>query len=169
MALGCEWLLNGDVKFLAAAAKRDVNGLPFSCRPNTPAPKSFGFPRGSRLTSEADLEAVRRTGKRMQTERLEARASASLLLHPRVGVVVPKFRRNIVDRNRTKRRLRELARTRILQVAGRIGVLLRAITEAYGANFKKLPVGVRTVAPRDSGLASTWNKTQNVVTERRGS
>ena len=49
----------------------------------------------------------------MQTERLEARASASLLLHPRVGVVVPKYRRDIVDRNRTKRQLRELVRTRI--------------------------------------------------------
>ena len=25
MALGCGWLLNGDVKFLAAAARRDAN------------------------------------------------------------------------------------------------------------------------------------------------
>ena len=138
MALGCEWLLNGDAKFLAAAAKRDVNGLPFSCRRNTPAPKSLGFPRNSRLTSEADLEAVRRTGKRMQTERLEARASASLLLHPRVGIVVPKHRRKIIERNRVKRRLRELIRIRLLPELGDIDLLIRAKPEAYGSSFEQL-------------------------------
>jgi ribonuclease P protein component len=154
MGLGCGWLLNGDVKFLAAAAKRDANGLPSSCRLNTPARKPFGFPRSSRLTREADLESVRRTGKRMQTERLEARASASLLPHPRVGVVVPKFRRNIVDRNRTKRQLRELARTRILPLAGRIDVLLRAKPEAYGATFDQLTVEVDAIAWWAAGIAS---------------
>jgi ribonuclease P protein component len=81
----------------------------------------------------------------MQTERLEARASASLLLHPRVGVVVPKYRRNIVDRNRTKRQLRELARTRILPVTGRIDVLLRAKPEAYDASFHQLAVEVDAI------------------------
>ena len=82
----------------------------------------------------------------MQTERLEARASASLLLHPRVGVVVPKYRRNIVDRNRTKRQLRELARTRILPIAGSIDVLLRAKPEAYSATFDQLAMDVDAIA-----------------------
>jgi ribonuclease P protein component len=82
----------------------------------------------------------------MQTERLEARASASLLLHPRVGVVVPKYRRNIVDRNRAKRRLRELARTRILPIAGSIDVLLRAKPEAYDATFDQLAKEVDAIA-----------------------
>ena len=154
MASGCGWLLNGDAKFLAAAVKRDANGSPSSCRLNTLARKSFGFPRSFRLTREADLESVRRTGKRMQTERLEARASASLLLHPRVGVVVPKYRRNIVDRNRTKRQLRELARTRILPIAGRIDVLLRAKPEAYGASFDQLTVEVDAIARWAAGIAS---------------
>jgi len=89
----------------------------------------------------------------MQTERLEARASASLLLHPRVGVVVPKYRRNIVNRNRTKRQLRELARTRILPVAGRVDVLLRAKPEAYGASFDQLTVEVDAIARWVSGVA----------------
>jgi ribonuclease P protein component len=90
----------------------------------------------------------------MQTERLEARASTSLSLHPRVGVVVPKYRRNIVDRNRTKRRLRELARTRLLPVAGRIDVLLRAKPEAYGASFDQLTVEVDAIARWAAGIAS---------------
>ena len=89
----------------------------------------------------------------MQTERLEARASASLLLHPRVGVVVPKYRRNIVDRNRTKRRLRELARMKILPIAQRIDVLLRAKPEAYGASFDQLAMEVDAIAKWAVGVA----------------
>jgi len=90
----------------------------------------------------------------MQTEHLEARASASLLLHPRVGVVVPKYRRNIVDRNRTKRQLRELARTRILPIVESIDVLLRAKPEAYGVSFDQLAVEVDAIAQWAAGIVS---------------
>jgi ribonuclease P protein component len=138
MVSGCGWLPDGDAKFLAAAARRDANGSPSNCRPNTLAPRTLGFPRSSRLTSEADLEVVRRTGKRMQTERLEARASASLLLHPRAGVVVPKHRHKIVDRNRVKRRLRELVRIKLLPGLEGIDVLIRAKPEAYESSFAQL-------------------------------
>jgi ribonuclease P protein component len=96
-----------------------------------------------RLTRESDLEAVRRTGKRIQTEHLEARASASLLPHLRVGVVVPKHRRRIVERNRVKRRLRELIRTRLVpHLDRRIDLLIRAKPDAYNATFQDLAVDV---------------------------
>jgi ribonuclease P protein component len=81
----------------------------------------------------------------MQTERLEARASASLLLHPRAGVVVPKHRHNIVDRNRVKRRLRELVRIKLLPGLQRIDVLIRAKPEAYGSSFEQLALDVGTI------------------------
>jgi ribonuclease P protein component len=81
----------------------------------------------------------------MQTERLEARASASLLLHPRAGVVVPKHRHNIVDRNRVKRRLRELVRIKLLPELQRIDVLIRAKPEAYGSSFEQLALDVGTI------------------------
>ena len=145
MVSGCGWLPVGDVKFLAAAARRDANGSPFNCRRNTLAPRTFGFPRSSRLTSEVDLEAVRRTGKRMQTERLEARASVSLLLHPRAGVVVPKHRHKIVERNRVKRRLRELVRIKLLPGLEGIDVLIRAKAEAYDSNFAQLAGDVSAI------------------------
>lgn len=138
MVSGCGWLPDGDVKFSVAAVRRGANGLPCNCRRNTLAPRTFGFPRSSRLTSEADLETVRRTGKRMQTERLEARASASLLLHPRAGVVVPKHRHKIVERNRVKRRLRELVRIKLLPGLEGIDVLIRAKPEAYDSSFTQL-------------------------------
>ncbi|MFL5523839.1 MAG: ribonuclease P protein component [Gemmatimonadaceae bacterium] len=120
----------------------------FSCPPNTPAPKTLSFPRRSRLTSETELEALRRTGKRMQTEHLEARASASLLLYPRVGVVVPKHKRRIVDRNRIKRRLREIVRSALLPNLGSIDLLIRAKPEAYISTFQQLA--------EDVGLIGEW-------------
>jgi ribonuclease P protein component len=82
----------------------------------------------------------------MQTECLEARVSASLLLHPRVGVVVPKHGRNIVDRNRTKRRLRELIRLRLLPVIGRVDLLVRAKPDAYRSSFDALALQVDAIA-----------------------
>lgn len=134
------------MKFLAVVARKDASGLRFSCRPSTPARDTFGFPRSHRLTKEADLEAVRRTGKRMQTEHLEARAAASLLSNPRVGVVVPKYRQRIVARNRLKRRLRELARMRLLPVIGQFDLLLRAKPGAYRSTFEELTSDIDSIA-----------------------
>jgi len=81
----------------------------------------------------------------MQTERLEARASASLLLHPRAGVVVPKHRHRIVERNQVKRRLRELVRIKLLPGLQRVDVLIRAKPEAYDSSFEQLAVDVGAI------------------------
>jgi ribonuclease P protein component len=81
----------------------------------------------------------------MQTERLEARASASLLLYPRVGIVVPKHRRKIVDRNRVKRRLREIVRTGLLPELNGVDLLIRAKPEAYSSSFEQLFGDVRAI------------------------
>jgi len=154
MVSGCVWLLNGDVKFLAVAGRKGGNGSRSNYRRNTPAHNTLSFPRRLRLTSETDLEVVRRTGKRIQTEHLEARASASLLPHPRVGVVVPKHRRRIVDRNRVKRRLRELVRTRLLpDLNRRIDLLIRAKPEAYKATFQDLAVDVISIGQWAAGVS----------------
>ncbi|PYO50632.1 MAG: ribonuclease P protein component [Gemmatimonadetes bacterium] len=98
------------------------------------------------------MEAVRRTGKRMQTERLEARASTSLLPYPRVGIVVPKHRQKVVDRNRVKRRLREIVRTRALPELGSIDLLIRAKPEAYDSSFEQLSDDVKAIKQWASGL-----------------
>ena len=82
----------------------------------------------------------------MQTEHLEARASASLLRYPRVGVVVPKYKRNIVERNRVRRRLRELARIRLLPLLGNMDLLIRAKPSAYDSAFPELASEVDQIA-----------------------
>ena len=89
----------------------------------------------------------------MQTERLEARASASLFLHPRVGIVVPKHRRKVVARNRVKRRLRELVRISLLPELGRVDLLIRAKPEAYGSTFKELTADIAQIGEWASAIA----------------
>ena len=81
----------------------------------------------------------------MQTELLEARASPSLLLHPRVGVVVPKHRRKVFERNRVKRRLRELVRVRLLHRLEGIDLLIRAKAEVYDSTFDRLAGDVAAI------------------------
>jgi len=81
----------------------------------------------------------------MQTEHLEARASASLLLHPRVGIVVPKHRRKIVERNKVKRRLREIVRIGLLPRLGTVDLLIRARPEAYSSTFQQLADDVAVI------------------------
>ena len=89
----------------------------------------------------------------MQTERLEARASASLFLHPRVGIVVPKHRHKVVERNRVKRRLRELVRTTLLPELGRVDLLIRAKPEAYASTFVELNADVAQISSWATAIA----------------
>jgi ribonuclease P protein component len=77
---------------------------------------------------------------------LDVRAIASPLGHPRVGVVVPRYSGSAVDRNRLKRRLRELVRTRLLPVAPSVDVVIRARPDAYGASFDALEADVARAA-----------------------
>jgi ribonuclease P protein component len=90
----------------------------------------------------------------MQTECLEARISASLSLCPRIGIVVPKHGWNIVDRNRTKRRLREIARLQLLPVVGNFDVLIRAKPKAYTASFDQLTAQVQVIRDWASDVAA---------------
>jgi ribonuclease P protein component len=82
---------------------------------------------------------------------LDVRTAASPLARSRVGLVVPRHQRSAVDRNKLKRRLRELVRTTLLpaiSAAPAADVVIRARREAYSATFAALGVDVRTVAER---------------------
>lgn len=124
--------------------------------------RRFGFPHTRRLTRGPELDVVRREGKRVRTEHLEVRVLASLSSFgvsrstadagaapaaalARVGIIVPKHRQSSVARNLVKRRLRELARTRLLPTLDALGaashdtaLVVRAWPSAYGAPFDAL-------------------------------
>jgi ribonuclease P protein component len=81
-------------------------------------------------------------GRRKTTATLDVFVDDSPAPHSRLGLIVPKLGRRIVDRNLLKRRLREIGRRQLLpglDASGRrVDVLLRARGRAYGAEFDVL-------------------------------
>jgi ribonuclease P protein component len=72
---------------------------------------------------------------------LDVRVTASPSSCARVGIVVPKYGHIIVDRNRLRRRIREIVRLRVLPVLLSVppmDVLFRALPRAYSASFEML-------------------------------
>ena len=108
------------------------------------------LPRSSRIQRSTEIRWLLRRGKRKRTANLDVFFSASPFSCPRLGLIVPKHRRRIVERNRLKRRLREIARTEVLPFLREAGrnrdVLVRARKDAYGAGYATLRAEVMGVA-----------------------
>ena len=95
---------------------------------------------------------MRRTGKRVRlavgAPDLEARVMASPRSHPRVGFIVPRYKHSAVDRNRLKRRLRELVRRRLLAELAElpaVDLVIRAKPTAYNLAFASLASQIETL------------------------
>jgi ribonuclease P protein component len=104
--------------------------------------KGARFPRPARITRSEDIRGLFRRGKRRKTRHLDVLISASPVAHSRLGLVVPRHRRNAVDRNRLKRRLREIGRIELLprlrEAGMSLDLMVRARPEAYSASFDEL-------------------------------
>ena len=83
-----------------------------------------------------------RYGRRVQAGPIDVFCAHSPAGRPRVGVIVPRHRHSIVERNRLKRRLREIARREWLPRTSRQGecldVIMRARPAAYDSSFPTL-------------------------------
>jgi ribonuclease P protein component len=83
---------------------------------------------------------------------LDVRVLASPLGVSRIGIVVPRHRHSAVDRNRLKRRLKELARIELLPslrtraADAALEIAIRARREAYDCDFAALRADVLAVA-----------------------
>jgi ribonuclease P protein component len=82
---------------------------------------------------------------------LDVRFTASPLAFSRIGIVVPRHQHSAVDRNRLKRRLRELVRIELLPLlpvlqSTSVDVTIRARREAYAAEFDQLKSDVLSIA-----------------------
>lgn len=102
----------------------------------------YGFPQQDRIRKAAEIRRLLREGRRHRVGPLEVFVGPAPGGGPRFGVIVPKHGRRIVDRNRLRRRLREIGRVEVLprlRDAGRgFDVLVRARPSAYHANFSRL-------------------------------
>jgi len=75
-----------------------------------------------------------------------------------VGIIVPKHKHGSVERNRLKRRLRELIRTRLLPELSdspAVDVVVRTLPEAYAAPFDALQEQIGRAGDRIRRLVRT--------------
>jgi ribonuclease P protein component len=89
---------------------------------------------------------------------LDVRVLASPLAFPRVGIVVPRHKHSAVDRNRLKRRLRELVRVELLPTLRArevIDVAIRARAEAYATDVDGLRTDVLFIQSRVTSDAAS--------------
>jgi len=104
--------------------------------------RGFRFPPERRITRGREIRGILRRGKRERTSHLDVFHTASPVSHSRLGLIVPKHGHRIVDRNRLKRRLREIGRLELLPRLEELeeprDLLIRARKEAYGAGFEEL-------------------------------
>ena len=106
------------------------------------------LPRAARIRLTSEIRALLERGKRKRTAGLDVFFSPSPASRSRLGLIVPKYGRRIVERNKLKRRLRELGRREVLPVLDARGVphdvLLRARGGAYALDFGELAAEVRS-------------------------
>jgi ribonuclease P protein component len=94
-------------------------------------------------------------GERRSTAHLDVFLGIPPGPRSRLGLIVPKHGRRVVDRNLLKRRLRDIGRRQVLPALDACGrptdVLIRARGRAYGAEFETLEREVRNAV---EGLCS---------------
>ena len=70
-----------------------------------------------------------------------------------MAVIVGKFGHTIVERNRLRRRIRELARLRLIPLYKSLDLILRALPSAYAADFRQLGDEVNEIKMQLSAIA----------------
>jgi ribonuclease P protein component len=105
------------------------------------------LPQLFRIRSSNDIRALLERGKRKRTILVEVFFAPSPAGFSRLGLIVPKHGRRIVERNLLKRRLREIARRHVLpalhECGASVDLLVRARREAYEAGFEDLSDALR--------------------------
>jgi ribonuclease P protein component len=105
------------------------------------------LPRCARIRHTEEIRALLDRGKRKRTKHVDVFLATSPVPFSRLGVVVAKHGRGSVERNRLKRRVREIGRRSVLPALAERGltvdVLVRTRGEAYGAAFAVLEEELR--------------------------
>lgn len=122
-------------------------------------PANERLPRSRRITRGSEIRRIFQRGKRSRTGHLDVYDSPSPEARSRVGIVVPRHGARIVDRNRVKRRLREILRRQVLPALDRAelrtDLLVRARREAYGADYRELHEELMSWVERRCSRASS--------------
>ncbi|MGW8283127.1 MAG: ribonuclease P protein component [Gemmatimonadota bacterium] len=96
------------------------------------------FSRERRLRRSSDIRNVLRTGRRTRCGPVDIFRGSAQDSCSRVAIVVPRHGRTAVERNRVKRRLREIIRLDWLPVAPGGDLVVRARPGAYDSSYDDL-------------------------------
>jgi ribonuclease P protein component len=111
-------------------------------RPEDTSSRRAALPRGARIRLGKEIRALLRDGARSRRGAVEVFAAKAPGGGPRYGTVVPKHGHTGVERNRLRRRLREIGRMEVLprlrQSGCHVDVLVRARPRAYDTPFPAL-------------------------------
>lgn len=104
--------------------------------------KDEKIPRTARIGSGREIRELLRRGHRCRLGPIDLFVRPAEEDQPRVGVIVPRHGHTAVERNRLRRRVREIARREWLPIARdrerQLDVLVRARKEAYERTFEEL-------------------------------
>ncbi len=102
----------------------------------------MSLPQPRRIRRSGEIRGLLRFGKRRSTPQLDVFLGTSPAGRVRFGTIVPKHGHAIVDRNRLRRRLREIGRVEVLPRLDTLprgpDFLVRARREAYRVPFRQL-------------------------------
>ena len=117
--------------------------MPFAwARAELGVPTQSRFPRRSRIRRGSEIRAILGSGTRARTSHFDVYTRPAPVSWSRFGTIVPKHRRTIVERNRLKRRIREVGRTEVLPTlaerAQPLDVLVRARSGAYDLTYQQI-------------------------------
>ena len=116
--------------------------------------KDEKFPRAARIHDGREIRTLLRTGKRCRIGPIDVYVVPAKA-RPRFGLIVPRHGRTAVERNRLRRRLREIARRDWLPAAWKrerpLDVLVRTRKEAYDPSYEELRAIVVEAAERRCG------------------
>jgi ribonuclease P protein component len=107
------------------------------------------LPRAARIRNVRDIRAILRHGRRCPAGPLDVYFRENSADRPRVAVIVPKYGHPSVERNRLKRRIREIVRREWLarrwEEGAAIDLLVRARPSAYEMSYSGLAANLTTV------------------------
>jgi ribonuclease P protein component len=100
--------------------------------------KRDGFPKGGRLVRTADYRKVYATGKRRNLDWLVAFSLSCSGSQSRVGYTLPGSFGSAIERNRTKRRLREAVRKHWAELGPGWDIVLQPRRAALALSFSEI-------------------------------
>jgi ribonuclease P protein component len=84
------------------------------------------------------VRRVLAAGRRARRDHFDIYWSSNEAGFPRLGLIVPKLRHNGVERNRLRRRLKEVWRRDVARQLPAWDVVVRARQESYGLTFESM-------------------------------